>query len=305
MGKASAPSKYKQDPIGLLAHNRKNHESFKNLTHPKNIFLLEDGKTTHAIHERLAKLKTAAVRKSGKEGTRYCKYKDPGVKKIDRVTQKYLFKYNLDATKIVDLLRCSYIFEDPVSLYNGIILAVKYFLEKHQEANPKATVKDCLWMKDRFKYPLDGGYRDVILMVKIPNSATDDDGQDLWGEIQFHLSEAMKKKGDLHKLYDVMRHFPKPQEVTKKVVSYHNTVNSLKNEQAAKSATKLQEQTASQKGKDWEQAQENKLIQEKKDLEQKKMIQKEKDQVAQKQADCDARELLEKQKELLEKGMSQ
>merc|ERR1711964_573782 len=185
--------------------------------------------------------------------------------------------------------------------------AVDYFLEKHREANPEATVtvKDCLWMKDRFKYPLDGGYRDVILMVKIPNSATDDDGQDLWGEIQFHLSEAMEKKADLHTLYDVMRHFPKPQGVTKKVVCYHNTANNLKNEQAAKSATKLQEQTASQKGKDWEQAQENKLIQEKKDLEQKKMIQKEKDQVAQKQADCDARELLEKQKELLEKGMSQ
>lgn len=220
--KASAPSKYKQDPIGLLAHNREKHDSFMILTNPNNIFLLEDGKTTHAIHERLTK--TPAAEKFGKETTRYCKHKDGGVKEIGRVTQKYLFKYNLDATKIVDLLRCSYIFKDPVSLYNGIILAVKYFLEKHQESNPKATVKDCLWMKDRFKYPLDGGYRDVILMVKIPNSATDDDGQDLWGEIQFHLSEAMEKKCDLHKLYDVMRHFPKPQEVTKKVVSYHTSL---------------------------------------------------------------------------------
>merc|ERR1711964_605073 len=249
MGKASAPSKYKQDPIGLLAHNRRNHESFKNLTEGENIFLLEDGKTTHAIHERLAKLKTAAVRKSGKEGTRYILHKDGGVKKIDRVTQKYLFKYNLDAIKIVDLLRCSYVFDDPVSLYNGIILAVKYFLEKHQEANPKATVKDCLWMKDRFKYPLLGGYRDVILMVKIPNSATDDDGQDLWGEIQFHLSEAMKKKSDLHKLYDVMRHFPKPQEVTKKVVGYHT---SLKKERAS-----------NQEKKDLELAQEKKALEKK------------------------------------------
>merc|ERR1711964_764305 len=100
--------------------------------------------------------------------------------------------------------------------------------------NPEATVEDCLWMKDRFKYPLVGGYRDVILMVKIPNSATDDDGQDLWGEIQFHLREAMDKKGKLHKLYDVMRHFTKPEEVTKKVVGYHTTMSCcLKKERAS------------------------------------------------------------------------
>jgi len=138
-------------------------------------------------------------------------YRDGKVKKLHRVIQKFFYKYELDATRIVDILRCSFVFEDVFALYQGLYSAIKFFEKEHNGAR----VEDTMWMKDRFIEPLPSEYRDVLLQVKMPGC---DSAQPVWVELQFHLRKALKCKSKvLHKVYKTMRHLPNDREITKAV----------------------------------------------------------------------------------------
>merc|ERR1711964_161573 len=105
-------------------------------------------------------------------------YRDPGVKKVARVTQKFFYKYNYEAQDIVDILRASFVFEKAEHVYYALYLAIQFFRQKHK-LTPGASIKDVMWMKDRIYEPLPNGYRDAYILVKIP-------GTEIWAEIQFH-----------------------------------------------------------------------------------------------------------------------
>jgi len=142
-------------------------------------------------------------------------YRDGGVKKDQRIVQKFLWKYKFDATKIVDILRCSYAFETIKDVYMAVWLAVKYFRKLNGQDETVGDPNDvCVWMKDRFYDPTDSGYRDIILMVKIPKSGG------LWGELQFHLKRAVEYKKEMHPQYRRMRHFKQAENITKLVVDF-------------------------------------------------------------------------------------
>jgi len=127
------------------------------------------------------------------------------LKGMGRVLQKYFLKksYQLHAKHVVDILRCSYVFKDIETLYNTLSKIIPYV----RVCNSGVT--DCVWVKDRF-HPnnrIRHGYRDLILMIKIPDH--DVCGNSVWGEIQCHIAESFDKKEELHKGYEKSRnHLP-------------------------------------------------------------------------------------------------
>merc|ERR1712098_664564 len=204
--KPKAPEKFKNDPLALIEENRKHWPEFVSLCEKfKDTFPVAEVPAPFDIPvlpKMLAKGKKLDLSRK-KEGG----YKDGKVKGLPRVVQKFFYKYQLDARKVVDVIRASFVFDDILSLYQGLYLAIEFFKGHDDDGD----VKNSMWMKDRFNEPLANEYRDVILQVKVP-------GTGIWAEIQFHLREALNYKDEcMHAAYGTMRHFPNAEEITKVV----------------------------------------------------------------------------------------
>jgi len=210
--KPLAPSRFKQDPLALIAENKKCDKTFK--------AMCQGYVKTIGIGASIPTAFKHFMQES--EGFRLSinGYKEAPVKGIPRVIQKFFYKYGQDATKIVDIVRCSFVFDTVKQLYCGLDMAIRHFVAANKKKNPKLTVTDCVWIKDRFKNPVANGYRDIILMTRVP-------GTQLWAEAQFHLKQVISYKDThMHKCYEIMRHFPNSGEIESAIAGFMTTAKS-------------------------------------------------------------------------------
>lgn len=110
----------------------------------------------------------------------------PDVKSRERAEKKIATELNGDASKITDLARASLVADDIHGLVDAFELISK-----------EATIVS---VKNRFKTPTDSGYRDLKLLVQLPDS-------DLIAEVQLHLDAISDvKNGEEHKIYEQIQH---------------------------------------------------------------------------------------------------
>ena len=114
-------------------------------------------------------------------------YKEGPNKTRPRAIEKIEKDYNGDPRKLVDVVRASAIFTTFVqlTLFVGVLL----------EKGCRLIV---VRAKDRFNKPLDSGYRDMLLNVKLT-------GSDHVGELQLHLQTIIDIKESAHRTYALMR----------------------------------------------------------------------------------------------------
>ena len=104
-----------------------------------------------------------------------------------RAIEKIEGDYGGDHTKLVDAVRSSAIF----TTFAQLTLFVEALLEEGCEL---IVVR----AKDRFNKPLDSGYRDMLLNVKLA-------GSEHVGELQLHLQTIIDIKPAAHRTYALMR----------------------------------------------------------------------------------------------------
>ena len=115
------------------------------------------------------------------------RYKEGPNKTRSRAIEKIEKDYNGNPRKLVDVVRASAIFTTFVQL----ALFVEVLLG---EGCALLVVR----AKDRFNYPLDSGYRDMLLNVKL-------EGSEHVGELQLHLQSIIDIKEAAHRTYALMR----------------------------------------------------------------------------------------------------
>jgi len=110
-----------------------------------------------------------------------------GLKKAGRCVYKWIYKYNLDASRLLDILRASFIFPTLAQVYQ----AVKQI---------EVEFGSLLRIKDRFEKPGAGGYRDILINVALNGGFI--------CEIQLHLEGFISIKESMgHENYKFARHF--------------------------------------------------------------------------------------------------
>lgn len=106
----------------------------------------------------------------------------PDIKSYSRAQQKIANKFDGDASQLTDIVRASVVshnIADLVSVYEGL---------SHQAK--------IVQVKNRFASPKESGYRDINLLVKLPDT-------DMIAEVQLHLGAiADIKSGDEHLVYE-------------------------------------------------------------------------------------------------------
>ena len=108
----------------------------------------------------------------------------PGLKGKARTMEKIAADYGGDASRILDLSRASIVYDNFEALQKGLAA-----LEGQVE-----IVRG----KDRFEKPTAGGYRDIVLNVRMPNGHI--------VELQLHLKQIMEvKQGKGHEIYEKTR----------------------------------------------------------------------------------------------------
>ncbi|MGF1740448.1 RelA/SpoT domain-containing protein [Vibrio profundum] len=109
-----------------------------------------------------------------------------GVKSKDRAKQKVMFELNGKSERITDLARASIVSDDVSSL-----------VEVYESLARETTI---VKVKNRFKNPQQSGYRDLNLLVQLPNTG-------MIAEVQLHLKAiADVKSGPEHDLYEQIQH---------------------------------------------------------------------------------------------------
>ncbi|MBI4700706.1 MAG: type VI secretion system tip protein VgrG [Deltaproteobacteria bacterium] len=109
----------------------------------------------------------------------------PGLKGRPRAEEKIRTEYGGDASQLLDVSRASIVFESMDDIYAA----------KEKIAGKYKIVRE----KDRFKKPLPGGYRDILLNVQMPP-----DGHVC--EVQLHSKQILEvKNGEGHKIYEETR----------------------------------------------------------------------------------------------------
>ncbi|MCL1056864.1 RelA/SpoT domain-containing protein [Shewanella gelidimarina] len=104
-----------------------------------------------------------------------------GIKSRERAEAKVHNKLNNDASQLTDLVRASIVSNDIENLMQAFALV-------------KAD-SQIIKVKNRFAEPKDSGYRDLNLLVRLPESQ-------MIAEIQLHLSDIAEiKSGDEHEVY--------------------------------------------------------------------------------------------------------
>ncbi|WP_394205778.1 RelA/SpoT domain-containing protein [Shewanella waksmanii] len=106
----------------------------------------------------------------------------PDIKSYARAQQKISNKFDGDASQLTDIVRASVVshnIADLVSVYEGL--------------SHKAKI---VQVKNRFAAPKESGYRDINLLVKLPDS-------NMIAEVQLHLAAIAEiKSGDEHLVYE-------------------------------------------------------------------------------------------------------
>merc|ERR1712093_757218 len=229
--KPKAPQRFKNDPLSLIAENAKHEKTFTTLCKSFRD-KISNAKIPSAFSAHFKGKQKFSLSRDG--------YKAAPIKGKARIIQKFFYKYLQDATKIVDILRCTYVFDNVKDLYCGLFIAIKHFDAANRKKNLGFNYSDCVWIKDRFNSPLTNGYRDIILTVRIPGSG-------IWAEIQFHLHDVLEYKNTKqHAMYELLRHFPnsgKIQEVIvksmdqkyKKLTGFKQAVRALAKKRGLKS----------------------------------------------------------------------
>lgn len=105
-----------------------------------------------------------------------------GVKSYPRAKEKVTLELNGQAERITDLARATMIADDVPSL-----------VEAYEALGKEATI---VKVKNRFKAPAASGYRDLSVLVELPQTK-------IIAEVQFHLQAiAEVKSGPEHALYE-------------------------------------------------------------------------------------------------------
>ncbi|MFH1467574.1 MAG: hypothetical protein ABIO70_24525 [Pseudomonadota bacterium] len=108
----------------------------------------------------------------------------PGLKGRARAQEKAETEYGGDYTQITDLSRASIQYDSMDALYKGLQAISSEF--------------EIARLKDRFQTPAPGGYRDMLLNVRMPNGHV--------VELQLHLKEILEVKGGRgHAIYEEIR----------------------------------------------------------------------------------------------------
>lgn len=108
----------------------------------------------------------------------------PDLKEFERTLEKINSDYHGDFKKVLDLLRGSIVADNLVTLR----LAIKEFNTHYKIAQTK----------NRFKHPLDSGYRDFVEIFY-------DEELKIYGEMQFHLCHIFDFKKQAHEFYEKIR----------------------------------------------------------------------------------------------------
>eukprot|EP01083_Nonionella_stella_P272746 925022_1 len=113
-------------------------------------------------------------------------------KGIERAFYKTFYVYNGDFKRMLDMLRCSFVFDNFEDLYNAVVIFDEY---------SKSKCDGILRIKDRFEAKtIPFGYRDLMINTRCPNSK-------IICEIQFHHSQFYKLKKPSHAMYKKARLF--------------------------------------------------------------------------------------------------
>ncbi|MGF1687121.1 phosphoribosylglycinamide formyltransferase [Photobacterium japonica] len=129
----------------------------------------------------------------------------PGVKSKQRAQTKIDTELAGDVTKITDLARASLVAKDIPSLVQAFELMGK-----------EATL---VAVKNRFKNPTASGYRDLKVLVRLPESQ-------LIAEVQLHLAAVSDvKNGEEHKIYEQI------QRIERVALSQQRDVSEFENAQ--------------------------------------------------------------------------
>jgi hypothetical protein len=110
--------------------------------------------------------------------------KIPDLKSFERTLEKVNNDYHGDFKKVLDLLRGSIVADNLATLR----LAIQAFNQHYQIAQTK----------NRFKNPLDSGYRDFLEIFY-------DEEAKIYGEMQFHLTPIFAFKDQAHGFYETIR----------------------------------------------------------------------------------------------------
>lgn len=106
----------------------------------------------------------------------------PATKSYQRAAQKVQAKFNGDASQLTDIARASVVAND-----------VKSLLSSYQQLRQHTEI---VQLKNRFAHPKVSGYRDLNVLVKLPESQ-------MVVEVQFHLNDiAQIKSGPEHYVYE-------------------------------------------------------------------------------------------------------
>ncbi|QIL84592.1 phosphoribosylglycinamide formyltransferase [Vibrio sp. HDW18] len=109
-----------------------------------------------------------------------------GAKSRQRALEKVTLELDGQVERITDLARATIVANDIASLVNA-----------YETLSRSATI---VRVKNRFKHPVESGYRDLNVLVQLPKTQ-------IIAEVQFHLAAIAKvKNGAEHQLYEQIQH---------------------------------------------------------------------------------------------------
>ena len=118
-------------------------------------------------------------------GAEHCELILPEIKTYQRAAQKVATKFGGDASQITDLARASLVADDIQSLMSAF-----------EDLGQQAKV---VQVKNRFAEPKASGYRDLNLLVKLPQTG-------MIVEVQLHLKAISEiKNGEEHQVYEAVQ----------------------------------------------------------------------------------------------------
>ena len=112
------------------------------------------------------------------------------LKRRERIVEKVEKEYGGDYARVVDVVRASAVFQNAADLARLV----------GSLSDDGATEVKVVRVKDRFSNPVSGGYRDMLLNVRVG------DLQHV-GELQLHIESIKAIKPKAHRLYDLLRSY--------------------------------------------------------------------------------------------------
>ena len=117
-------------------------------------------------------------------------FKEGPLKGRERIVEKVENEYGGNYSKVVDVVRASAVFDNAADLARLVASL----------SDDGATEVKVVRVKDRFSNPVSGGYRDMLLNVRVG------DLQHV-GELQLHIESIKAIKPKAHRLYDLLRSY--------------------------------------------------------------------------------------------------